>query len=324
MLRFLRNTFLILLLLSVAIYMFGPREPIDTTVRFDRGTISTDIDAYLQGQEARFDDITPGVEKRIVWAGDAGTKTDLAIVYAHGFSASSEEIRPVPDRVAENLNANLYYMRMAGHGRGGPAMSEPDMNAWVQDMAEAMEIGRRIGDRVVLLSVSTGGTLSVLAASSNEMNDDLVGLALVSPNFGPAEPLAKLAYWPFARTWVPMLVGRWREWEPRNELQGKYWTTRYETVAALPMMALVKAVNQLDLGVIKTPALFMYSKDDQVVSAELTAKAASRWGGPVQSELRVMTAADTKHSHVIAGDITSPAQTDETIRIITDWIRSLE
>ncbi|MCP5088012.1 MAG: alpha/beta hydrolase [Rhodobacteraceae bacterium] len=324
MLKFLRNSLVVVLVLAAAVYLFGPREPVDTTVRFDPTVIGADLDHYLAGREARFDDIIPGVEKRIVWDGAAGEKTDLAIVYAHGFSSSSVDMRPVPGRVAANLNANLYFMRLAGHGRTGIAMSEPDMNAWVQDMAEAMEIGRRIGDRVVVLSLSTGGTLSILAAASEQMKDGLAGLALASPNFGPVNPQAKLAYWPFARTWVPMLVGQWREWEPQNELQRKYWNTRYETVAVLPMMALVKSVNQLDLAEITTPALILYSENDAVVSPDMTAAAAGQLGGPVQIEKRVMTPSDTKHSHVIAGDILSPAQTDETVRIVTDWVNDLK
>ena len=130
---------------------------------------------------------------------------------------------------------------------------------------------------------------------------------------------AQMANWPLARTWVPALVGEWREWEPHNELQGKYWTTRTQNVAALPMMALVKHVREVDLGAIDLPVLVIYSRDDVVVSAEKTEAAMERWGGPKEMHVRVMSDADTPSHHVIAGDIMSPTQTAGTVEIISSW-----
>ena len=95
--------------------------------------------------EQQFPDIRPGAAKRILWAGEKGARTPLAIVYIHGFSGSAEEIRPVPDEVARTLGANLYFSRLAGHGRRPAAMAEPDAGDWIEDMAEAMAIGRRLG-----------------------------------------------------------------------------------------------------------------------------------------------------------------------------------
>ncbi|MGL4320668.1 MAG: alpha/beta hydrolase, partial [Paracoccaceae bacterium] len=74
-----------------------PRDSVDRQITFDAGTLPDDLDAYLATSEAGFADITPGSAKRIVWAGAVGAKTPLAIVYVHGFSATAEEIRPVPD-----------------------------------------------------------------------------------------------------------------------------------------------------------------------------------------------------------------------------------
>lgn len=324
-LRFLRNFVGLLLIVIGALWLFGPREPIDATVTFDAASLGDDLDGYLATSEARFDDLTQGTQKRIVWAGDAGTQTDLAVVYLHGWGASSEEIRPVPDDVAARFGANLYFARLKGHGRPANelAMSEPAMNDWVQDTAEAIAVGRRLGKRVVLVTTSTGGTLAVAAAGDPALREGIAGIVLVSPNFGPADPMAGLANWPLARYWVPALVGEWREWEPHNALQGKYWTTRTQNVAALPMMALIKHVDGMDLSALDVPALFIYSEQDVVVSPALTAEAIEAWGGPKQVEKRVMTPEDTPSHHVIAGDIMSPNQTAETVQIIGDWVAQL-
>jgi len=321
--KFIRNLLFLLIAIVLGLFFYGPREPIDLTVHFDPATIGSDIDAYLAVKEASFSDIRLYNQKRVVWAGQVGVKTDLAIVYAHGFSSSSGEIRPVPDRVAAMQGANLYYMRLAGHGRDQMAMGEPRMNHWIQDMAEAMAIGRRLGKRVVVISTSTGGTLAVLAAVDPQMKQGLAGLVLISPNFEPQHWATKLARWPLARSWVPLLAGEMKEGEASNALQEQYWTKTYPIVAGLPMMALVTAANALDFTAIKTPALFIYSKADKVVKAGRTEEIIPLWGGPKQVELRVMTDQDGDTSHVIAGDAVSPSQTDETVQIINTWIAGL-
>lgn len=321
----LRNFLGVLLIVIGGLWLFGPREPIDATVTFNAATLGDDLNGYLAQSEARFDDLTEGTQKRIVWAGNAGAQTELAVVYLHGWGASSEEIRPVPDDVAKRFGANLYFARLKGHGRPSNemAMSEPSMNDWIQDTAEAIAIGRRIGKRVILVTTSTGATLAVAAVGDPALRDGVAGIVMVSPNFGPADPMAGLANWPLARYWVPTLVGEWREWEPHNALQGKYWTTRTQNVAALPMMALIKHVDGMDLGALDVPALFIYSEQDVVVSSALTAAAINAWGGPKQVEKRVMTPADTPSHHVIAGDIMSPSQTADTVQIIGDWVADL-
>ena len=82
------------------------------------------VDAYFQSQEIPTLNIREDSEKRVIWAGDVEAKTPLSVVYLHGFSASSQEIRPVPDDVASALGANLVYTRFQGartrqcrHGR---------------------------------------------------------------------------------------------------------------------------------------------------------------------------------------------------------------
>ena len=93
----------ILLILALAIglvYFFGPREEIDPIISFNPEVINEDIDLYLAKQEEKYSNITPGTEKRILWHAAKGSQTPISIVVMHGFSATSEEIRPVPDLVA--------------------------------------------------------------------------------------------------------------------------------------------------------------------------------------------------------------------------------
>ncbi len=321
--KMLAAVLLALGVVALAVLFLGPREPVDRDVAFDPETLGADLDAWLAAREARVPDLRAGVHKRIHWAGAPGERTPLSIVYLHGFSASSEEIRPVPDKVADALGANLFYTRLSGHGREGAAMAEPVVGDWIEDMAEALAIGRRLGDRVVVIATSTGATLATIAATDPALSESIAGMALVSPNFGLMNRAARLLSLPWARHWVPLLAGADRGFEIQNADHAAFWTSRYPTVATVPLMALVDHVGRLDLSAITVPALFLYSEQDQVVSPDATSKAIEAWGGPTRRGLRVMGPGDDPGSHVIAGDILSPGQTDETARMIVEWAAGL-
>lgn len=305
------------------LWAFGPREPVALRPAFDTSSIGEDPAAYLAAQEARFDDIRPGVEKRIVWAGAKGERRALSILYVHGFSATSQEIRPVPDLLARELGANLVYTRLTGHGRGRAAMAEATVGGWMHDMAEGLEVARRVGDRVVVLSTSTGGTLSALAALDGDMARDVVGMAFVSPNFAINSPLAPLLTWPAARSWLRHVAGKERCFEPLSPEHERYWTTCYPIEALLPMAAAVKAAHRADYYGVTIPALFRFSDADRVIRADAVRAVAERWGGPVELQPVTMGAGDDPASHVIAGDILSPGQTAPTVAALSAWIGGL-
>ncbi|MFN4170368.1 MAG: alpha/beta hydrolase [Pseudorhodobacter sp.] len=326
--RFLGRVLLLLIVAGAAVWVFAPREPVDRDLAFDPAVIGEDPAAFLAAREAQFDDIVPGTEKRIVWAGEPGARTALSIVYLHGFSATSEEIRPVPDRVAEALGANLYFTRLAGHGRGSTAMAEPVAGDWIEDMAEALEIGRRIGERVLVISTSTGGTLAAIAAADPDLAPvlmrDVAGMVFVSPNFGIDRLASFLLGLPYVRHWGPILAGAERSFEPESALHGQFWTTRYPSVAAVPLEALVRHANRLDYSTAEVPALFLYAPQDQVVDPGATARVAAVWGGGAWVWHPVLTPADDNHAHVIAGEALSPSQTAPVVSQILDWARAMQ
>jgi alpha-beta hydrolase superfamily lysophospholipase len=301
-----------------------PAEPVDTAIDSDLSAIAAvgaaGIGPWLASGEARFDDITPGVEKRVVWAGAPGAATEEVVVYVHGFSATSEELRPVPDRVAEGLGANLLFWRLAGHGRGGDAMAEPRAGDWIEDIAQALAVARLLGDRVTVIATSTGGTLAAIAATLPETRGTFDRLVLVSPNFQVAAPAARILTWPGVRHWGPLLAGAERSFAPLNEAHGRYWTTRYPTVATIPMGALVAHARDLDYSGVEVPALFVFSDADRVVSAAATREVAARWGGDVTLAPQVPGPHDDPFAHVIAGDILSPSLTPAVSTLILDWI----
>ena len=178
------------LLLIVAIlalaFLCGPRPTLEPSV------VSTsipdelnDLTLWLEQQEQRFDDITPGTEKHIVWHNsDLPTQTDIAILYLHGFTATHREIAPLPQQLAKSLGANLYLPRLTGHGRGYQGMKSASAQQWLQDAWDAYRLAEKLGKRVIIIATSTGAPLSVWLAEQRQVQDTLEKMILISANFG--------------------------------------------------------------------------------------------------------------------------------------------
>lgn len=306
-----------------ALWTLGPRVTFDRDLTFAEADLGDDLDAYLATSEAAVDGIIPGAEKEIIWAGAPGEKTPLSIVYLHGFSASKEEIRPVPDRIAAALGANLYFNRMTGHGRDGAAMDAASAGDWWNDTAEALAIGRRLGERVLVIGTSTGATMATLALADPAMAESVVGLVGFAPNYRLIGVPIEIVDMPFARQISTLVGGAEQSWEPFNNAQGKWWTTTYPTSAALPMAAALKALEDMDFAAITVPALFLFADSDTVVDHTRTREIAAIWGGGAAMVETEPGEGESPSRHVVTGDIMAPSNTDGSVKAIVTWAKGL-
>ena len=304
-----------------ALWLSAPRLVWPEAASLQAPEPGADLDAWLAAREGAFDDITPGTEKVIRWAGAPGARTPLAVVYLHGFSATRQEISPLPEQVAEGLGANLFLTRLAGHGRGGAALGAARVEDWALDLAEAMAVGRRLGERVVLIGTSTGGSIAALAALDPEYRADIAAVVTFAPNFGLMAGQAWMLDLPWAQSWLPAVMGRERSWEAPDPLSALYWTTRYPTEAIFPMRAVQRAAAAADHGAAEVPLLVFYSAGDRVVDPAATAQVVADWGAPVESGL-VSDAADPDQ-HILAGDLRSPATTAPMVARTLAWLGDL-
>lgn len=308
-------------ILAIA-FVLGPRVPVDTTIRFDPDAIGDDPQAYLAREEAAVPGIRDGLEKEIVWADPMiHAKTPLAVVYIHGFSASKGEVRPLPDQVASELGANLFYTRLTGHGQDGAAMASGSVNAWINDYEEALAIGRAIGDKVIVICTSTGGSLAVWAATQAGASEGVAAIAFISPNFGVKASRAELLTMPWGKQIARIVAGKEYSFVPRNPLQEKLWTYRYPIAATLPMAALTELAYRAPVEKAAIPALFIFSDSDRIVRADRTREIAARWGAPHEL-VPVDETGDPDH-HVIAGDALSPSTTSVLAHRIVVWAEAV-
>jgi len=303
-------------------FVLGPRVPVDTTIRFDPSVIGDDPQAYVAKVEAAVPGIRDGLEKEIVWANPmVHAKTSLSIVYIHGFSASKGEVRPLPDDVADLLDANLFYTRLTGHGQDGAAMAKGSINAWINDYEEALAIGRAIGDKVIVISTSTGGSLAAWAATQPGASNGVAAIAFISPNFGVKASGAEILTMPWGKQIAELVIGKERSFVARNALHEKFWTTRYPVAATLPMQALTELAYGAPVEQADIPALFIFSDSDRVVRPDRTREIAGRWGAP--HELVPVDDTGDPDNHVIAGDVLSPSTTAFLAQRIAVWVEAV-
>lgn len=307
-----------------AAFMVGPRNPFGPDAPSAREAPPQHIEAlddWLGSSEARFPDIRPGTAKGIVWHHPNHQRTPWSVVYLHGFSASRLETAPLADQVAAALGANLFCTRLTGHGRTGAAMGEASVQDWLADTVEAIRIGHTLGERVLVIGVSTGATLASWLALTPE-GAKVAAYAFASPNFGPKDKLAEVINGPWGQRIALAMQGQTRSWTPEDPREAIGWTPQYPTRALFPMMALVKHVRASDLSAFRTPVLMLYSERDQTVDPQEIKKTFARIGAATK-KLEAVDYSESKGQHVLAGDILAPKATAPMAAGIVAWVRSL-
>jgi esterase/lipase len=277
---------------------------------------------WIQQSESSFTDIKPGNAKGIVWAAAPGERTRWAVVYIHGFSASRLETAPLAEAVASQLGANVFYTRLSGHGRTrGDAMGEATAQDWMADTLEAVQIGQTLGERVLVISCSTGSTLATWLGTSADAAR-VSAHVFVSPNFGPKDKRSEIVNAPWGQKIALLVQGQNRSWAPESAQEANAWTSSYPTKAIFPMMALVKNVRDSDLSLFQTPVLVLYSERDETVDTAEVKAAFTRLGSGRKS-IEPVGYSKSKGQHVLAGAIKDPDAVAPMAESITQWLKSL-
>jgi len=280
------------------------------------------IEAWLAAAEQRVATqypLIPDTGKRVTWQGEAGARTPYAVVSLHGFSATRQETAPLAERVAASLGANLFETRLSGHGYAERPMHAVQAEDWLADTAEALAIGARLGDRVIVIGTSTGGTLA-LAMSDHDTAKLVSDIVVISPNLRPSDGKAAWLTRPAGPLIARLIAGDTRSWEAHNEQQARYWSTSYPIEAAVELMRLVDLLDSRLPMQLEQNLLVLLSPDDEVVSPEATKQAFERISAPRKQLIEIEHAGDPSN-HVLAGDILSPGSTDDIAALIVDFVR---
>lgn len=255
--------FLLLVLLITIGYLLGPK-PTSPILNKDLPTIADglNVDSLIQSIEAAHH-IKPNNQANIIWADSLHQKTAYAIVYLHGFSASQMEGAPVHEAIAKKFGCNLYLARLAEHGIDtiDNMINLTAENYW-ESAKWAYAIGKKIGKKVILMSTSTGGTLSLQLAATYP---DIAGLIMYSPNIEINNPTAPLLNNPWGLE-IARLVkkGNYMHIPFTNPEYPKYWNTQYRLEATIALQNLIEAsMTKETFSQVHQPTLALYYYQDK-------------------------------------------------------------
>ena len=318
------RTILLLVVALGLLFVAGPQVKTEGSLaKLDEVQVGEDVDAWLLEGERRFDDIEVGKAKRIVWNGEPGSQTEFSIVYLHGFSASSFETKPFPDSVAAALGANLFYTRIAGHGRTGEALGKSMAEEWLQDTVEGIRVAEAIGEKVIIIGTSTGATLAAWAAVQDELRSSVVAQIWISPNFAPADERSKMLLWPWGRTLLKIIQGDTYSWEPQNELHAAIGNQAYGSDVLLQVMGLVEMVRNLNFDQVETPVFMVYSPADTVIDQRVSEDVWETLGSAKKDSMVVLRALD-QNNHVIVGEALGPDNIRPILERVLEFVRESE
>ncbi len=303
------------------IYLVGP-HPENPVFDYTINEISdgVDLDSLIQVNESKHK-IKPNNQASIVWADSSHQKTAYSIVYLHGFSASQMEGDPVHKNIAKQFHCNLYLARLAEHGidTTDDLQNLTAENYW-ESAKEAYAIGKKLGDKVIIMSTSTGGTLSLQLAAAYP---EIAGQILYSPNVEIFNPTATLLDDPWGLQIGRMVMkGNYNNINYKHPDYPKYWNTRYRLEATVALQNLLEAtMNQATFSKIKQPTLALYyykdeANQDHVVKVSAIQKMINEIATP--TDLKAGIAVNTGN-HVLASPLVSK-DIKSVEKITTDFI----
>jgi len=263
----MRKKWLLLIpVLLLIIFLFGP-SPSTPVYNPEMPTVPPNpvaLQDYIRAGE-RQHKLKTDNEARIVWAHDTLLdKTDYAIVYLHGFSASQGEGDSVHRYIARTFGCNLFLARMAEHGIDTTdAMVNLTADNYWESAKQALAIGEQLGKKVILMGTSTGGSFALQLAATYP--DKVAALILMSPNIAINDPTAFILndHWglQIARlvTGSNYIVSK----DDYGPLYQQYWYTKYRTEAVVALEEYLETkMNKATFEKVTQPtALFYYYKD---------------------------------------------------------------
>ncbi|MCH2215471.1 MAG: alpha/beta hydrolase [Flavobacteriales bacterium] len=282
------------------------------------------LEEFIAQEESGFQ-IKPGNGAEIFWFDELNKKqTDVAIVYLHGFTASHEEGAPTHKVVAKAFGCNMYLARLDQHGiKTKEALIDYTADGSWESAKTALEVGRRLGKEVILMSTSTGGTLALKLAATYP---DVKALINYSPNIEINDPAAFLLNDPWGLQIARIVFdGDYRELEADDEYR-KYWYAKYRLESIVQLQELVETAATKQVFEKVTCPVFngVYYKDeenqDEVIRVSAVREMHESLG--TNNHQKVLAEFPNADSHVIAYSDRS-GSTEEIQRATINFMKDI-
>ncbi|GAF01743.1 alpha/beta hydrolase [Saccharicrinis fermentans] len=204
------------------------------------GAVLQQLEERLTTRELSHEDIKPGNEAKIIWSSTYPyKKSPIAFLYLHGFGASHREGEPIMSMLSKDYQANVYMSRLKEHGLnrrdGFKYLTEEN---YIASAKEALEYAKLIGDKVVIVSTSTGGTHALILAATYP---DVEAIILYSPFIGlPEGSKGDMITKPGGRALFKITKFGAIQRVKRPGEVGKFWSTSYHLKGYVTLMNLVR------------------------------------------------------------------------------------
>ncbi|WP_339879452.1 alpha/beta fold hydrolase [uncultured Algoriphagus sp.] len=293
------------------VYMLGPKlKQQELTIEFPEiPTRLSELQNYIRQREDSVIGLKPGNEAYIVWSDSLNKrKTPYSIVYIHGFGASPMEGDPVHRFLAAHFGANLFVTRLPEHGiKRDNGMEYLSAQLLANAAGEAYQIGKSLGDEVIVVGTSMGGALTLLLASQQP---DIKAVAVYSPAMRDYGEKLSAFFSPWMQKLMEMTMMENKVIHQKREGEkAMYWSEDYH-INAYKSLALVmySNMNEDTFKKIKQPLfLAYYYKDneaqDNVVSVPKMLEMYDQISTP--NDLKRKKAFPNAGDHVIGSSITS-------------------
>ena len=305
--RFLKISGITLFILT-ALYFLGP-HPSPAIIENTLPNIpeQVNLDSFIQAGEKQHK-LKANNEAKIIWADSTHQPTEYAIVYLHGFSASQMEGAPVHENIAKAFHCNLFLARQAEHGidTTEDLLNLTAENYWASAKF-AYAVGKKLGKKVIIMSTSTGGTLSLQLAATYP---EIAGLVMYSPNIEINNPAAPLLNNPWGLQIARFVKGgNYAEIPFKNNEYPKYWNTHYRLESTVALQNLLEAtMTKETFSKVKQPTLVLYYyKDEQHQDNVVKVSGIKKMFAAISTpdSLKKMVAIPEAGSHVLASPIVS-------------------
>jgi len=299
----------VILLIFIVVYFIGPKpsSPVYNTAVPVVPSEPVSLEQYIRNNESRHK-LKPDNEARILWWNDSlKAKTEYSIVYLHGFSASQEEGDPVHYQFAQKFGCNLYLSRLDAHGidTTEPLASFTAEGIW-NSAKEAYAIGKQLGNKVILMATSTGGTLALKLAAEYP---DIAGLILLSPNVAINDPNAWLLNNHWGLQIAKLVKGNYIRAKDTTTIYAQCWNNKYAIRSTVQLEELLETtMKESTFKKVTQPVLLLfYYKDEQhqdpVVKVSAMKRMYNQLGTPAAKKREI--AVPNAGEHVIGSYIKS-------------------
>lgn len=318
---FLRISAALMVLVFCLYYFTGYKAAtnLNSSYQMEFKTIE-DVEKWIL-TESQFPKLKPEAAPEVLWADSSKKeKTPYSLVYIHGFSASKEEGNPVHRAVADSLGMNAFFCRLPAHGLNDiDAFKSLTANDMIATAEQAIQIGKILGEKVIVMGTSTGGTLALIEAAKDS---SIAAVVLYSPLIDFFDNRLAILTYPHGIKVAEQIIGDeyMRSPPSENPLENAIWYNEYHIKGLESLAMLVDGSMKPELFAQVNQPVFLayYYKDEENQDKTVSVAAMLEMFDQLQTPegKKIKKAYPNSGNHVIGSNLRSASVAE----IISDTI----